>query len=39
MGVYHHADGAKYEGEWKNDQQNGKGTESWPDGALYKGNY
>ena len=26
-------EGARYDGEWKNDLQNGYGIESWPDGA------
>ena len=29
----------KYEGTWKNDKQNGKGCESWPEGACYEGDY
>lgn len=37
--MYLHADGAKYDGEWRNDQQNGQGTETWPDGAIYEGEY
>ena len=32
-GTYVHSGGAKYEGQWKNDLQNGKGVEVWPDGA------
>ena len=28
--------GSKYEGEWKNDLQNGHGVETWPDGAKYE---
>jgi hypothetical protein len=26
-------DGARYEGDWKDDKQHGYGIESWPDGA------
>lgn len=28
--------GAKYEGDWKNDLQHGRGVEVWPDGAKYE---
>ena len=28
----------RYEGDWFEDKQHGKGIESWPDGAQYKGN-
>jgi hypothetical protein len=38
-GVYTHASGARYEGEWKDDLQHGKGVEDWPDGAKYEGMY
>lgn len=36
IGSYVHAGGAKYEGEWLNDQQHGKGVEGWPDGSKYE---
>lgn len=36
IGAYVHAGGAKYEGEWLNDQQHGKGVEVWPDGSKYE---
>lgn len=35
-GVYTHSGGARYEGQWKNDLQNGFGKEEWPDGAKYE---
>ena len=35
-GVYIHSGGARYEGQWKNDLQNGYGKEDWPDGAKYE---
>ena len=28
-GSYIHRDGARYEGEWVNDQQSGHGVETW----------
>ena len=28
-----------YEGDWKDNFQEGKGKESWPDGAYYEGDY
>ena len=31
--------GAKYEGFWKDDLQEGQGTEIWADGSKYEGNY
>ncbi|CAD8129782.1 unnamed protein product [Paramecium sonneborni] len=31
--------GYKFEGEWKNDKQYGKGVENWPDRAKYEGQY
>ena len=31
--------GAKYEGNWRLDQQNGKGIEIWIDGSKYEGDY
>lgn len=46
-GVYEHSGGARYEGEWKDDLQNGHGVETWPgiviililDNAKYEGTY
>lgn len=32
-------DGAKYIGQWQEDKQHGKGRETWPDGAMYEGDY
>ncbi len=29
----------RYEGDWEDDKQHGKGTEEWPDGAKYEGQY
>jgi len=39
MGEYFHINGAKYIGEWVDDKQEGKGVETWPDGAKYEGMY
>ena len=36
-GKYHHADGAFYEGDWRDDQHHGNGKEVWTDGAIYEG--
>ena len=32
-------DGARYEGEYKDDKRNGHGVHTWPDGARYEGEY
>jgi hypothetical protein len=32
-------DGSKYEGKWKDDKRNGKGTLIWPDGLIYEGQW
>lgn len=29
----------KYEGEWYNDKENGKGQYTWIDGSKFKGTY
>ena len=34
-----HINGFIYEGNWKDYFQDGEGTETWPDGSIYKGNY
>ena len=34
-----HSNGAKYEGEWRQDLQHGKGTETWPDESKFTGEY
>ena len=39
MGVYIHSNGAKYEGDWKDDDQEGYGVETWTDGSIYEGYY
>jgi hypothetical protein len=31
--------GAKYDGQWSDDLQHGKGTETWADGSCYQGDY
>ncbi len=31
--------GAVYIGEWKNGQRDGKGTQIWPDGSKYEGDW
>lgn len=31
--------GAKYEGQWKDDLQDGYGIETWADGSRYEGHY
>jgi hypothetical protein len=35
IGIYINGDGTKYFGEWKNDQKNGLGVETWLDGSFY----
>ena len=34
-----HKDGSYYEGQWKKDLQDGKGTETWPNKVRYKGEF
>ena len=34
-----HVNGAKYEGQWKDDLQDGYGIETWSDGSRYEGYY
>ena len=31
--------GAKYEGGWKDDLQEGNGVETWADGSKYEGQF
>jgi hypothetical protein len=31
--------GSKYEGSWKNDRKEGKGTFVWNDGCKYEGDW
>ena len=38
-GTYTWADGAVYDGEWKDNKRNGKGTNTWPDGDVHEGEY
>lgn len=33
--VYIWAEGARYEGEYKEDKKNGRGVQTWPSGARY----
>ena len=37
FGKYVSPSGFEYEGEWKEDKQNGKGKTKWPDGDMYEG--
>ena len=32
-------DGQKYDGEWKDDQPDGKGNFNWPNGDRYLGDW
>lgn len=36
-GVYTWANGAKYDGEYKDNKKNGHGLHTWPDGSMYEG--
>ena len=36
-GVYTWANGAKYDGEYKDNKKNGHGLHTWPDGSIYEG--
>ena len=38
-GVYYHANGDKYVGNFKNGMQDGKGTFTWANGAVYEGSW
>ena len=38
-GKYTYSHGDKYEGEWKDGEQNGQGTLTWSDGDKYEGEY
>ena len=39
QGVYHWADGRRYEGSWCRDKKHGKGSYFWSDGDRYEGDY
>jgi hypothetical protein len=39
LGVYTCADGARYEGEWREGLPMGKGTYNYADGDRYEGQY
>ena len=36
IGVYTWANGAKYDGEYKDNKKNGHGLHTWPDGSMYE---
>ena len=38
-GVYYHANGDKYVGNFKDGMQDGKGTFTWANGAVYEGDW
>ncbi len=38
QGIYYHADGNKYEGQWVNDMKQGQGTFTWNNGDKYTAN-
>eukprot|EP00434_Breviolum_minutum_P031335 symbB.v1.2.027708.t1/scaffold2863.1/size68590/11 len=37
--VYHHADGSRYVGEWRDDQKEGQAIEEWADNSRFEGQY
>ena len=39
QGIYIWANGAKYEGEWKNNKREGKGKMSSSEGKVYEGDF
>ena len=39
IGSYLQAGGVLYEGDWVDDKQHGHGKETWPDGAVYEGQF
>ena len=39
QGTYISANGAKYEGEWKDNKLNGQGTFTYADGGKYEGEW
>lgn len=39
MGKYKFLDGREYVGEWKDNNMNGRGVCTWPDGRSYDGEY
>jgi len=36
VAVYIWAEGARYEGEYKEDKKNGRGVQTWPSGARFR---
>jgi hypothetical protein len=36
QGIYIHANGEKYEGEWKENKKSGKGLVIYKDGRIFK---
>lgn len=38
-GIYIHINGAKYEGNWKDNVQHGFGIENWNDNSKFEGHY
>jgi hypothetical protein len=38
-GVYRHAIGTVYRGQWLQGQMHGKGEETWQEGSQYLGDY
>ena len=38
-GTFTWANGAVYEGEWKNNKREGKGTYKWSNGDVYEGDW
>ena len=33
------ANGSKYQGDWKNNKEEGYGIYTWPDGSRYEGDW
>ena len=38
-GHYKLANGSEYTGEWFDNKFHGKGTQTWPDGRRYEGDF